>query len=119
MKMTAFNKLRKFCLHYIKHNFEDLQQINPNFDNEVAKEIRKGESYMLDWFLSEVGRDVFLKKGICLESDWDEEQNFYTSIYKIGSTYIKTTFVDYKTDVVYEFVKRKKKHVIVYEWVSK
>lgn len=119
MKMTAFDKLKKFCLHYIKQNFNELHQINPNFDNEVIKEIKKGEIYMLDWFLSEVGKKVFLEKGICLEADWDEKDEYFVCIYKIGSTYIKTTFVDYKTDVIYEFVKRKKKHVIVYERVSK
>lgn len=117
--MTAFDKLKKFCLHYIKHNFEELQKTSDVEFTEKDVKLIKTDNNLLDWFLSEVAMNLFLEKGICLESDWDDEQSFYTSIYKIGSTYIKSTFVDYKTPVVYEYVKRKKKHVIVYEWVSK
>jgi hypothetical protein len=117
--MTAFDKLRKFCLHYIKHNFDELQRTsNVEFQEKDVKLI-KTDNDLLDWFLSEVAMNLFLEKSICLEASWDEDDKYFVCIYKVGSTYIKTIFQDYKTDVVYEFVKRKKKHVIVYEWVSK
>ena len=119
MKMTAIQKLRKFCLYYIKQNYKELDT-DTRFDNkQIIKEIKDNNEESIEWFLSEILRDDLIEKGIILESEWDKDGKYYVTIYKIGSAYIKSIFENYKVPVTFEFVKRKKKHVIVYEWVSK
>lgn len=116
----AYKYIRNYVLKYIKAN----PIVN---DYEVTKEdisdIKNNRHDILEWMLEEhLNQCDFFQNGALIVYDWCvEDENTFTSIYKLGRRYVRINYNISGTNPLkgiyeYSFVKQFKKKVIVYEY---
>mgnify|MGYP001587716413 CR=1 FL=1 len=118
LSMTARKFMLKYVLKYTKDNWAALNIINKDVDKDILVDLKKDPN-ILDWILSEVFQNIKHEETLVVFERWIQG-NVSETIYKIKGRYIRHTFnlgLGVRTPLhTYEFVKRKSKRVIVYEY---
>lgn len=84
----------------------------------VMKDLKNknDDSRALEWVLGEFLDNEFSEAGIIEKKEWDQEETVHTTIYKIGNKFIREQFSRYMEDHNFDFVKLKKKKIVVFEY---
>ena len=127
---TARQVIEKFVINYLKEHWDELKEksSNPSFQEaalkQLVKDIKKNPTD-LEWTLGEIlGRscDNSKIKESIVHKEKTEDDKFFITVYKIKNKFIKETLPvgsNYLIDsATYEFVKLKKKKIVIYEYES-
>lgn len=119
MKTTAYRVLKRFALKYLKENFLMLSE-KYGITKEDLTCLIKDENSILEWILGEfLDSNEFKELGIVMLSDWGvEDDDTHTTIYKINSRYVRSSFKcgEYMQNHKFDFVRRVKKKIIQYSY---
>lgn len=119
--LNATELFRSKVIAFTKSNWAELNRLNKNVDSNIESDI-KNDDLILQWMVGEVllnfdkFRDQFVVRG----EDDNEANKTFETVYNIGNRYIRqiTNYGDYQQKPSsFEFVKRVKRRVTVYDYV--